>query len=205
MSSSTATTASARTGRSAAAELDVPSAQPYRGLEDLDYPFHNHPHRHLLRRICFDNRKIYLSTVFAGQKVGVKRRGAATGRREGNPHPTLVHEPERKQVGSGHLYRNMPPQFTIALGTTAPETDVRPASWREWNKPTRAVGAHGHGDLDSSYILQRDAGTLTYRNGSYSVPAICSRSNAASHFRAPDRRDLPLAELCVNRFVICEY
>jgi len=56
------------------AELYVPSARPYRGLEELDYPFHDHTHI-VTRcgRICFDNRKINLSTVFAGQKVGVKQ------------------------------------------------------------------------------------------------------------------------------------
>lgn len=56
------------------AELYTPSARPYRGLEDLDYPFHDHSHI-VTRcgRICFDNRKINLSAVFAGQRVGVKQ------------------------------------------------------------------------------------------------------------------------------------
>ncbi len=56
------------------AELYVPSARPYRGLQDLEYPFHDHSHI-VTRcgRICFSNRKINLSTVFAGQKVGVKQ------------------------------------------------------------------------------------------------------------------------------------
>jgi putative transposase len=56
------------------AELYSRSARPYRGLEDLDYPFHDHSHL-VTRcgRICFDNRKINLSAVFAGQKVGVKQ------------------------------------------------------------------------------------------------------------------------------------
>jgi len=55
------------------AELYTPSPRPYRGLEDLDYPFHDHAHI-VTRcgRICFGRRKINLSTVFAGQKVGVK-------------------------------------------------------------------------------------------------------------------------------------
>lgn len=55
------------------AELYVPSPRPYRGLEDLDYPYHDHAHI-VTRcgRICFGRRKINLSTVFAGQKVGVK-------------------------------------------------------------------------------------------------------------------------------------
>jgi putative transposase len=56
------------------AELYAPSARPYRGLEELQYPFHDHSHV-VTRcgRICFDNRKINLSTVFAGQTVGVKQ------------------------------------------------------------------------------------------------------------------------------------
>ena len=55
------------------AEFYAPSPRPYRGLEDLDYPFHDHAHI-VTRcgRICFGRRKINLSTVFAGQKVGVK-------------------------------------------------------------------------------------------------------------------------------------
>jgi putative transposase len=56
------------------AEIYAPSARLYRGLEDLDYPFHDHSHV-VTRcgRICFENRKINLSTVFAGQTVGVKQ------------------------------------------------------------------------------------------------------------------------------------
>jgi putative transposase len=56
------------------AELYTPSVRPYRGLPQLDYPFHDHAHI-VTRcgRICFGNRKINLSTVFAGQTVGVKQ------------------------------------------------------------------------------------------------------------------------------------
>jgi putative transposase len=56
------------------AELYAPSTRPYCGLEDLEYPFHDHSHV-VTRcgRICFENRKINLSTVFAGQTVGVKQ------------------------------------------------------------------------------------------------------------------------------------
>ncbi len=56
------------------AELYVPSARTYHGLQELDYPFHDHSHI-VTRcgRICFGNRKINLSAVFAGQKVGVKQ------------------------------------------------------------------------------------------------------------------------------------
>jgi len=56
------------------AELYAPSTAPYPRLQDLDYPFHDHT---LIvtrcGRICLDSRKINLSTVFAGQKVGVKQ------------------------------------------------------------------------------------------------------------------------------------
>jgi putative transposase len=55
------------------AELYLPSPRPYRGLDELKYPFHDHTitvtH---CGRICFARRKISLSTVFAGQNVGVK-------------------------------------------------------------------------------------------------------------------------------------
>jgi putative transposase len=55
------------------AELYTPSTRPYRGLEELDYPFHDRTvtvtH---CGRICLGKRKINLSTVFAGQKVGIK-------------------------------------------------------------------------------------------------------------------------------------
>jgi len=55
------------------AELYLPSPRPYRGLGELDYPFHDRTitvtH---CGRICLGRRKINLSTVFAGQNVGVK-------------------------------------------------------------------------------------------------------------------------------------
>jgi putative transposase len=55
------------------AELYQPSARPYHGLDELHYPFHDRTitvtH---CGRICFGRRKINLSTVFAGQNVGVK-------------------------------------------------------------------------------------------------------------------------------------
>lgn len=51
-----------------------PSQRPYRGLPDLDYPFHD---RSVLvttcGRICFNTRKINLSQVFSGQRVGIKQ------------------------------------------------------------------------------------------------------------------------------------
>ena len=55
------------------AELYASSPRPYRGLGELDYPFHDKTVT-VTRcgRICFNREKVNLSTVFAGQKVGVK-------------------------------------------------------------------------------------------------------------------------------------
>ena len=55
------------------AEIYRPSARPYRGLDELEYPFHDRTVT-VTRcgRICLGKRKINLSQVFAGQKVGVK-------------------------------------------------------------------------------------------------------------------------------------
>jgi putative transposase len=56
------------------AEKYQKSSRPYKGLQDLDYPFHD---RAALvtncGRICFKRRKINVSTVFAGQLLGVKQ------------------------------------------------------------------------------------------------------------------------------------
>jgi putative transposase len=50
------------------------SPRPYRGLGDLDYPIHDWTATVTsCGRICYKRRKINLSTVFAGQKVGVKQ------------------------------------------------------------------------------------------------------------------------------------
>jgi putative transposase len=55
-------------------ELYTPSARPYRGLPDLEYPFHDRTITVTqCGRICFGRRKINISTVFAGQKLGVKQ------------------------------------------------------------------------------------------------------------------------------------
>src|SRR5689334_1046794 len=56
------------------AELYEPSPRPYRGLAELEYPFHDRTIT-VTRcgRICFGRQKINLSTVFAGQNVGVKQ------------------------------------------------------------------------------------------------------------------------------------
>src|SRR5438874_13007690 len=51
-----------------------PSPRPYRGLPDPDYPFHDKSVTvTTCGRICFNRQKINLSTVFAGQKVGIKQ------------------------------------------------------------------------------------------------------------------------------------
>lgn len=54
-------------------ELYVPSVKIYRGLPPIEYPFHD---RSVLvtqcGRICLGKRKISLSTVFAGQWVGIR-------------------------------------------------------------------------------------------------------------------------------------
>lgn len=50
------------------------SPRPYRGLGDLDYPFHDWAATVTnCGRICFKNRKVNLSQVFAGQLVGVRQ------------------------------------------------------------------------------------------------------------------------------------
>ena len=50
------------------------SSRPYKGLSDLEYPFHDRTitvtH---CGRICIGKRKINLSAVFAGQNVGIKQ------------------------------------------------------------------------------------------------------------------------------------
>jgi len=54
-------------------EVYKPSPRPYRGLPELDYPFHD---RDALvtacGRICMYRKKINVSTVLAGQKLGIK-------------------------------------------------------------------------------------------------------------------------------------
>ncbi len=55
------------------AELYRRSARPYRGLSELEYPFHDRTITVTqCGRVCFGRRKINLSTVFAGQNVGIK-------------------------------------------------------------------------------------------------------------------------------------
>jgi putative transposase len=55
-------------------ELYQRSPRPYLGLSDVDYPFHDRTITVTqCGRICMGTRKINLSTVFAGQNVGVKQ------------------------------------------------------------------------------------------------------------------------------------
>jgi putative transposase len=56
------------------AELYVGSSRPYQGLSDLHYPFHDRTITvSNCGRICIGRRKINLSTVFAGQNIGIKQ------------------------------------------------------------------------------------------------------------------------------------
>ncbi len=55
------------------AEIYTPAPRPYRGLPEIDYPFHD---RDVLvthcGRICMHRKKINISTVMAGQRLGIK-------------------------------------------------------------------------------------------------------------------------------------
>ena len=55
------------------AELYTPSSRAYEGLPEVEYPFHD---RDILvtacGRICMHRKKINISTVLAGQKLGIK-------------------------------------------------------------------------------------------------------------------------------------
>src|SRR5208282_6175117 len=55
------------------AELYSPSCRPYRGIQELHYPFHD---KTVVvtncGRLCLYRKKINLSTCLAGQAVGVK-------------------------------------------------------------------------------------------------------------------------------------
>jgi transposase InsO family protein len=55
------------------AELYTPSPRPYRGLPELNYPLHD---RDVLitacGRLCLHRKKINISTVLAGQRLGIK-------------------------------------------------------------------------------------------------------------------------------------
>ncbi len=54
-------------------EVYTPSARIYQPPEGLDYPFHDRTIRITqCGRICIGRRKINLSTIFAGQLVGIR-------------------------------------------------------------------------------------------------------------------------------------
>ena len=56
------------------ADVYVPSTRPYRGLQELTYPFHDWTATvTTCGRLCWNRRKINLSQVFAGQNVGVRQ------------------------------------------------------------------------------------------------------------------------------------
>ncbi len=64
------------------------SPRPYRGLEELTYPFHDSTFTVThCGRICFNGRKVNLSLVFAGQNVGVTQVGEQTCRLEPIENP----------------------------------------------------------------------------------------------------------------------
>ena len=55
------------------AELYTTATRQYNGLPELKYPFHDHEIMVTsCGRICLHRKKINLSTVFAGQKLGLK-------------------------------------------------------------------------------------------------------------------------------------
>jgi len=55
------------------ADVYVPSSRPYLGLPELTYPFHD---RDILvtacGRLCLHPKRINVSTVLAGQRLGIK-------------------------------------------------------------------------------------------------------------------------------------
>ena len=55
------------------ADIYTASARPYSGLPEIEYPFHD---RDVLvtncGRICMHRKKINISTVMAGQRLGIK-------------------------------------------------------------------------------------------------------------------------------------
>ena len=60
-------------GMKTPAEVYSPSMRRYKGLPELDYPFHDKAFMVTsCGRICMHRKKINLSTVMAGQKVGLK-------------------------------------------------------------------------------------------------------------------------------------
>ena len=54
-------------------DVYTPSARPYRPPEEPEYPFHDRAIKVTkCGRLCIGQRKVNLSTVFAGQKVGIR-------------------------------------------------------------------------------------------------------------------------------------
>jgi hypothetical protein len=54
-------------------ELSVASLRPYRGLPEPTYPFHDQEMMvTACGRICLHRKKIHISTVLGGQRVGLK-------------------------------------------------------------------------------------------------------------------------------------
>ena len=54
-------------------DVYIPSSKPYFGLPELDYPLHDREHLvTACGRICTHKQKINVSTVLAGQKLGMK-------------------------------------------------------------------------------------------------------------------------------------
>ncbi len=61
-------------GQKLPAEAHRPSPRAYTGLPEVDYPFHDKTVTvTTCGRICLNRKKVNLSTVFAGQKVGIKQ------------------------------------------------------------------------------------------------------------------------------------
>jgi transposase InsO family protein len=60
-------------GMKCPAEIYTPSPRPYQGLPELTYPFHD---REILvtacGRLCLHRKKVNISTVLAGQRLGIK-------------------------------------------------------------------------------------------------------------------------------------
>ena len=92
------------------AEVYTPSRRPYPALPDLDYPFHD---RDVLvtacGRICMHRKKINISTVLAGQRLGIKEvddgiwivsfmRLRSRLHRSGAENPATPRQPLRAQV-----------------------------------------------------------------------------------------------------------
>jgi hypothetical protein len=70
------------------AELYTASTRTYDGLPELTYPFHD---RDVLvtacGRLCLHRKKINISTVLAGQRLGNKRLGYPSRRAQNAPSP----------------------------------------------------------------------------------------------------------------------